>query len=47
LPLYNINENNFLFLALCFTVAAQAQSVNGYWYGSANGEQPGQRTTTT
>jgi hypothetical protein len=25
----------FLVLALCFTVAAQAQSVNGYWYGTA------------
>jgi hypothetical protein len=25
----------FLFLALCFCAAAQSQSVNGYWYGSA------------
>lgn len=25
----------FLFVALCFAITAQAQSVNGYWYGNA------------
>jgi hypothetical protein len=31
----------YLFLALCLTLATQAQSVNGYWYGSASVKNAG------